>query len=83
MGIFSVWTPFAAQWKQPKSDTMIILGDAGFNYYLNDRDTRAKKSMPAPIPVKFFCIHGNHEARPQRIRSYVEGEQILRREDPL
>ena len=64
---------FCRAMETTKSDTMIILGDAGFNYSLNDRDTRAKEYASA-IPVKFFCIHGNHEARPQRIPSYIEGE---------
>ena len=64
---------FCRAMETTKSDTMIILGDAGFNYYLNDRDTRAKEYASA-IPVKFFSIHGNHEARPQRIPSYMEGE---------
>ena len=57
---------FCRTMETTKSDTMVILGDAGFNYSLNDRDTRAKEYASA-IPVKFFCIHGNHEARPQRI----------------
>lgn len=64
---------FCRAMETTKSDTIIILGDAGFNYYLNDRDTRAKEYASA-IPVKFFSIHGNHEARPQRIPSYMEGE---------
>ena len=62
---------FCRAMETTKSDTIIILGDAGFNYYLNDRDTRAKEYASA-IPVKFFSIHGNHEARPQRIPSYTE-----------
>lgn len=62
---------FCRAMETTKSDTIIILGDAGFNYYLNDRDTRAKEYASA-IPVKFFSIHGNHEARPQRIPSYME-----------
>lgn len=56
-----------------KSDTLIILGDAGFNYHLNGRDTRVKE-YAGTLPVTFFCVHGNHEARPQRIPSYAEGE---------
>ena len=34
---------FCRAMETTKSDTIIILGDAGFNYYLNDRDTRAKE----------------------------------------
>lgn len=55
-----------------KTDTMIILGDAGFNYYLNDRDTRAKE-YASTFPIMLFCIHGNHEARPQSLAGFEEG----------
>ena len=72
-GNFLRMDAFCRTMETTKSDTMIILGDAGFNYYLNDRDARAKEYASA-LPVKFFCIHGNHEARPQRIPSYIEGE---------
>ena len=72
-GNFLRMDAFCRTMETRKSDTMIILGDAGFNYYLNDRDARAKEYASA-LPVKFFCIHGNHEARPQRIPSYIEGE---------
>ena len=51
---------------------MIILGDAGFNYYLNDRDTRAKE-YASTFPIMLFCIHGNHEARPQSLAGFEEG----------
>lgn len=64
---------FCRTMETKKTDTMIILGDAGFNYYLSNRDIRAKEYANT-FPVKLFCIHGNHEARPQRLRSYVEGE---------
>lgn len=54
-----------------KDDVMIILGDAGLNYYLDSRDERNKKSVEA-LPLTFFCIHGNHEARPGTIPSYKQ-----------
>ena len=66
---------FCRTMETTKSDTMVILGDAGFNYSLNDRDTRAKEYASA-IPVKFFCIHGNHEARPQRIHPILKGNTV-------
>lgn len=42
-------------------DTIIILGDAGFNFYLHGRDRKAKK-LAARIPATLLCIHGNHKA---------------------
>lgn len=50
-------------------DIMVILGDAGINYYLNDKDYRLKESL-LDLPITLFCIHGNHEERPENIGSY-------------
>ena len=50
---------------------MIVLGDAGFNYYGGSRDAKLKKKINA-FPIRLICIHGNHEIRPQNIPTYVE-----------
>jgi len=39
---------------------MIILGDAGINYYLYERDYELKEQL-AQLPITLFCVHGNHE----------------------
>lgn len=56
-----------------KDDVLIILGDAGINYYgPNDRrDLRNKQYLQA-LPITLFSIHGNHEERPNNIPSYHE-----------
>lgn len=54
-----------------KEDIMIILGDAGINYLSGERDVALKKEL-SELPITLFCIHGNHEMRPQRIPSYLE-----------
>ena len=54
-----------------KADTMIILGDTGFNYYGGKRDATVKSYANA-FPIRLFCIHGSHENRPQNIPSYKE-----------
>lgn len=51
----------------PENTAMIILGDAGFNYYLSGRDARMKQAA-AQLPFTFYCVRGNHEARPQTIK---------------
>lgn len=48
-------------------DTMIILGDSGINYYEDERDCKLKNFI-STIPITFFCIHGNHEQRPEEIK---------------
>lgn len=52
-----------------EKDYLIVLGDAGINYYLNGRDTKLKRKL-AKLPLTLICIHGNHEERPQNIDSY-------------
>lgn len=50
-------------------DILIVLGDSGINYYANEKDYMLKKSL-LQYPITFFCIHGNHEERPENIKSY-------------
>lgn len=45
---------------------IIILGDVGLNYYLDERDLNAKRYL-AKLPFTFYCVRGNHEARPSDI----------------
>lgn len=52
-----------------EKDVLIILGDAGFNFYLGKRDDWLKDSANSLGPT-IFCIRGNHEARPSQISSY-------------
>lgn len=47
-------------------DTIVILGDAGFNYYNSGRDVWTKKTVVGIAPA-VLCIHGNHEMRPQSL----------------
>lgn len=51
-------------------DILIVLGDAGINYYVNDKDNELKNSLKEHYPITFFCIHGNHEERPENIKTY-------------
>ena len=52
-------------------DLLIILGDAGINYYLNEEDNKFKEYLKK-YNVKMFCIRGNHEERPENISTYKE-----------
>ena len=60
---------FCNKYKTSVDDIMIILGDAGINYYLDDRDYILKNSLK-DLPLTLFCIHGNHEERPENIKVY-------------
>ena len=52
-----------------KNDIMIVLGDAGINYYLDNKDYTLKNHLKE-LPITLFCIHGNHEERPYNIAGY-------------
>lgn len=52
-----------------RDDVLIILGDVGFNFYLNREEKKAKK-MISKLPITVLCVHGNHEERPYNIKSY-------------
>jgi phage-related protein len=53
-------------------DVMIILGDAGINYYGGRRDMNAKRRL-AQLPLTLFSIHGNHaRIKLTKIRDYVK-----------
>ena len=49
---------FCKQMNTRKKDVLIILGDAGLNYYGDERDEELKKSVSA-LNITLFCIHGN------------------------
>ena len=55
--------------KTTPEDVIIILGDAGINYYGGICDEITKKHLAA-LPITIFSIHGNHENRPCNIPSY-------------
>ena len=60
---------FCAAWHTTKDDVLIILGDAGINYFGEPRDRLLKQGLAA-LPITLFCVHGNHERRPGTISSY-------------
>lgn len=60
---------FCENYKTSKKDTLIILGDAGINYYANKID-EVVKNILLEEPITFFCIHGNHEERPENLKDY-------------
>ena len=68
-GDFSRYIEFSARMEPTEKDTMIVLNNAGLNYYGNERD-EARKNFVNSFPFTTFCIHGNHEMRPADISTY-------------
>ena len=52
--------------EDPDKNLLILLGDVGANYYLNERDGQFKNKLEK-LPFTYFCIRGNHEERPTKI----------------
>ena len=69
---------------------IIILGDAGVNYWLGKRDRLLKQSIVNDFPnITFYLVRGNHEARPESLKtgrrqynSLIQGEVIVEDEYP-
>lgn len=64
---------FAQHYELTESDIIVILGDVGANYYGNRRDWYCKDAL-AKIKPTVFCIHGNHERRPDTLAGYKQKE---------
>lgn len=52
----------------PEETTLIILGDAGINYYLDNREQKKKEKLNKTLH-RLYLVRGNHELRPEDIDS--------------
>lgn len=50
----------------PEETAIIILGDAGLNFYLNNTDKKHKKLLNSQ-GYHIYCVRGNHEERPENL----------------
>ena len=57
---------------EPNETALIILGDSGFNFYLDYTSKRLKADTCA-TDYTIYCVRGNHEERPQNI----EGMKVI------
>ena len=53
--------------KSKEDDTLIVLGDVGINYYLNEEDKNCKEYLKK-LKLKLFCV--NPAANIQRFLEY-------------
>ncbi len=61
--------------KKDSNNMLIVLGDVGINYYLNEEDKNCKEHLKK-LKLKLFCVRGNHEERPENISTYKEVEMF-------
>ena len=54
-----------------REDVLILLGDVGINFFLDDSDKKLKEEL-SKLPITLFCVHGNHEERPEYIGPYYK-----------
>ena len=54
---------------KPEETAVIILGDAGLNFWLNKTDKKNKERTSA-FGYTIYCVRGNHEERPENIPTY-------------
>lgn len=62
---------------KPEETGIIILGDAGLNYFLNGTDKKHKKLLNS-MGYHIYCVRGNHEQRPSLVKDMipVEDEEV-------
>ncbi len=70
-GDFDRIEEYCEEYDTTPDDVMVILGDAGVNYFLDERDVEKKERLTR-LPITLFCVHGNHEERPEELDGYVE-----------
>ena len=63
-----------ARYEITDKDVIVILGDVGMNYYGNTHGDKHRKKKLNRLGIPVFCIHGNHEMRPETIATYLEEE---------
>lgn len=68
-GKFDRIKTFCYRMNTTENDVMIVLGDAGLNFYGYVSDMKKKRDV-SNIGITFFCIHGNHEMRPETVPGY-------------
>lgn len=68
-GDFSELQQWCYAMRPKKKDIIVILGDVALNYFGDCRDHNRKKPVNAFGP-EIFCVHGNHEMRPEDAGCY-------------
>lgn len=55
---------------KPEETMIVILGDAGLNFWLNSTDKKYKKHLNS-MGYHIYCVRGNHEQRPELVKNMI------------
>lgn len=76
-GEFTRFKNYDKEIQKDEHTAVIILGDAGINWTLDERDRQMKNFLSKRYRFRIYCVRGNHEARPQD----VPGMELVYDED--
>lgn len=76
-GNFTRFRNYDKEIQKDSNTAVIILGDAGLNWTLDEHDNQIKNFLKKRYAFRIYCVRGNHEARPQN----VEGMKLVYDED--
>lgn len=66
-GEFSRFKNYDKEVQNDPNTAVIILGDAGLNWTLDEHDAQMKNFLSKRYNFTIYCVRGNHEARPQNV----------------
>lgn len=76
-GEFTRFKNYDKEVQQDENTAVIILGDAGLNWTLDEHDSQMKNFLSKRYKFRIYCVRGNHEARP----ADVPGMKLVYDED--
>ena len=66
-GEFSRFRNYDKDFQKDPYAAVIILGDAGLNWTLDENDSHMKNFLTKNYRFRIYCVRGNHEARPEDV----------------
>ena len=66
-GSFTRFKNYDKDIQEDENTAVIILGDAGLNFTLDEHDAQVKNYLSKRFGFNIYCVRGNHEARPQDV----------------
>ena len=65
-GDFSRFRNYSEEIQNDSNTAVIILGDAGLNFFLDERDAHIKNLLSKKYAFSIYCVRGNHPPKCKR-----------------